>query len=156
MSAHALGTASETPATAEKPTPLSVRLMRNVDVVAFPIALILFLAAGITLVGWLTGLAAWAAQRGIDEFARYKAERAEDVRTRVGLLAGSMILRGWVVAGIIVAVGLGNSDAGLASAVLFLAVFTLQLTMTMAIRPYDTPPPRPAATTRPRGGAAKP
>jgi hypothetical protein len=128
--------------------------MRNVDVVAFPVALILFLAAGITLVGWLTGAAAWVAQRGIDEFARYKAERAEDVRTRVGLLAGSMILRGWVVAGIIVAVGLGNSDAGLAAAVLFLAVFTLQLTMTMAIRPYDAPPPQ-AKTAKPRGGAAE-
>jgi hypothetical protein len=125
---------------------MSVRLMRNVDVVAFPLALVLFAATGITLVGWLTGAAAWAAQRGLDELARYKAERAEDVRTRVGLLAGSMILRGWVVAGIIVAVGLGNSHAGLAAAVLFLAVFTLQLTMTMAIRPYDTPPSRGGAT----------
>jgi uncharacterized oligopeptide transporter (OPT) family protein len=127
---------------------MSVRLMRNVDVVAFPVALVLFLATGITIVGWLTGAAAWAVQRGIDELARYKAERAEDVRTRVGLLAGSMILRGWVVAGIIVAVGIGNSDAGLAAAVLFLAVFTLQLTMTMAIRPYETPPPRGGATSR--------
>jgi hypothetical protein len=126
--------------------PMSVRLMRNVDVVFFPLALILFLAAGLPLAGFLTGLAAWVAQRAIDELARYKAERAEDVRTRVGLLAGSMILRGWVVAGIIVAVGLGNADAGLAAAVLFLAVFTLQLTMTMAIRPFDEPPSRKGAT----------
>ena len=97
--------------------------------------------------GYLTGLAAWVAQRGIDELAKYKAERAQDVRTRVGLLAGSMILRGWVVAGIIIAVGLNNADAGLAASVLFLAVFTLQLTMTMAIRPYETPtPPAKRAT----------
>ena len=127
--------------------PMSVRLMRNVDVVVFPLVLILFLAAGLPLEGYLTGLAAWVVQRGIDELARYKAERAQDVRTRVGLLAGSMILRGWVVAGIIVAVGLNNPDAGLAAAVLFLAVFTLQLTMTMAIRPYDTPTPPPTKGT---------
>ena len=125
--------------------PMSVRLMRNVDVVVFPLALVLFLVAGWPLSGYLTGLGAWVVQRGINELAVNRAEKAEDVRTRVGLLAGSMILRGWVVAGIIVAVGLGNSDAGLAAAVLFLAVFTLQLTMTMAIRPYDTPPPRGGA-----------
>jgi hypothetical protein len=142
MAAHALGT-SET-------TPMSVRLMRNVDVVVLPLALILFVAAGIPIVGWLTGAGAWAVQRGINELAVHRAEKAEDVRTRVGLLAGSMILRGWVVAGIIVAVGLGNSDAGLAAAVLFLAVFTLQLTMTMAIRPYDTPPPASARKAQPR------
>jgi hypothetical protein len=43
-------------------------------------------------------------------------------------------------------VGIGNSDAGLAAAVLFLAVFTLQLTMTMAMRPFEVAPPsRPKA-----------
>jgi hypothetical protein len=131
MAADALGTSDS--------TPMSVRLMRNVDVVVLPLALILFIAAGWPVVGWLTGAGAWAVQRGINELAVRRAEKAQDVRTRVGLLAGSMILRGWVVAGIIVAVGLGNSDAGLSAAVLFLAVFTLQLTMTMAIRPYDTP-----------------
>src|SRR3954454_12527573 len=121
-------------------TPTSVRVLKNVDVIALAVALILFLVAGFPLTGWLTGAGAWAVQRGINELAVRKATNAEDVRTRVGLLAGSMILRGWIVAGIIVAVGLGNSDAGLAAAVLFLAVFTLQLTMTMAIRPYDAPP----------------
>jgi hypothetical protein len=143
---------------------MSVRLMRNVDVVVLPLALILFVAAGLPIVGWLTGAGAWAVQRGINELAVHRAEKAEDVRTRVGLLAGSMILRGWVVAGIIVAVGLGNSDAGLSAAVLFLAVFTLQLTMTMAIRPYDTPARGAAgaagaaatsAAARPRGGAPR-
>jgi hypothetical protein len=128
---------------------MSVRVLRNIDVVALAVALILFLVAGLPMAGWITGAGAWAVQRGVNELAVHKAARAEDVRTRVGLLAGSMILRGWIVAGIIVAVGLGNHDAGLAAAVLFLAVFTLQLTMTMAIRPFETPVP-PA-----KRGAAK-
>jgi hypothetical protein len=122
-------------------TPTSVRILKNVDVIALAAALLLFLVAGLPMLGWVTGAAAWAVQRLINELAVRKAQSAGDVRTRVGLLAGSMILRGWVVAGIIVAVGLGNSDAGLAAAVLFLAVFTLQLTMTMAMRPYETQPP---------------
>jgi predicted lipid-binding transport protein (Tim44 family) len=133
--------------------PMSVRVMRNVDFVVFPLALVLFLAAGWPIAGWATGLAAWAVQRGIHELAVHRAEKAEDVRTRVGLLAGSMILRGWVVAGIIVAVGLGNSDAGLSAAVLFLAVFTLQLTMTMAMRPFEPPPPKPAKQAKPSASA---
>ena len=123
-------------------TPTSVRVLKNVDVIALAAALVLFLIAGFPIAGWLTGAGAWAVQRGINELAVRKATSAEDVRTRVGLLAGSMILRGWVVAGIIVAVGLNDSDAGLAAAVLFLAVFTLQLTMTMAMRPFEPQPPK--------------
>jgi hypothetical protein len=121
-------------------TPTSVRVLKNVDVIVLAVALVLFVIAGFPIVGWITGAGAWAVQRGINELAVRKAQSAEDVRTRVGYLAGSVILRGWVVAGIIIAVGIGNSDAGLAAAVLFLAVFTLQLTMTMAMRPYETPP----------------
>jgi hypothetical protein len=120
-------------------TPTSVRVLKNVDVIALAVALVLFLIAGFPIAGWLTGAGAWAVQRGINEIAVRKATTADDVRTRVGLLAGSMILRGWIVAGIIVAVGIGNKDAGLSAAILFLLVFTLQLTMTMAMRPYETP-----------------
>src|SRR5215212_5710240 len=121
-------------------TPTSVRILKNVDVIALAVALVLFLIAGFPLLGWITGAGAWAVQRGIHELAVRKATSGADVRTRVGVLAGSMILRGWVVAGIIVAVGINHSDAGLAAAVLFLAVFTLQLTMTMAMRPFEIEP----------------
>jgi hypothetical protein len=123
-------------------TPTSVRVLKNVDVIALAVALVLFLIAGFPIAGWVAGAGAWAIQRGINELAVRKATSAEDVRTRVGLLAGSMIVRGWVVAGIILAVGISDSDAGLAAAVLFLAVFTLQMTMTMAMRPFETPPPK--------------
>jgi hypothetical protein len=126
-------------------TPTSVRVLKNVDVIALAVALVLFLIAGFPIAGWVAGAGAWAIQRGINELAVRKATSAEDVRTRVGLLAGSMIVRGWIVAGIIVAVGLSDSDAGLSAAVLFLAVFTLQLTMTMAMRPFEPPPPKAKA-----------
>jgi hypothetical protein len=118
-------------------TPTSVRVLRNVDVPALALALVIFLAAGWPIVGWLTGAGAWAIQRAVSELAVRKANKAEDPRTKVGLLAGSMIGRGWLVAGIIIAVGLQNNDAGLSAAVLFLAVFTLQFTMTLAMRPFE-------------------
>ena len=119
---------------------MSVKVMRNIDVPFLALALLLFLVAGLPFVGWITGAGAWAVQRAISEFTTRKAQKATDPRTKVGLLAGSMIGRGWLVAGIIIAVGLGDKDAGLSAAVLFLATFTLQLTMTMAVRPYETAP----------------
>ena len=119
-------------------TPTSVRVMRNVDVPVLALALVVFLVAGLPLLGWVTGAGAWAIQRLVSEYVVRRANRATDPRAKVGLLAGSMIGRGWLVAGIIIAVGLGNNDAGLAAAVLFLAVFTLQFTMTLAMRPYET------------------
>src|SRR3954465_13762468 len=120
------------------PPPTSVRVMRNVDVLVLALALPLFAVAGWPLVGWLTGAGGWALQRLISDLAVRKAEASDDPRTKVGLLAGSMIGRGWLVAGIIFAVGLNNNDAGLSGAVLFLAVFTVQFTMTLAMRPFET------------------
>src|SRR4051812_33750673 len=118
-------------------TPTSVRVMRNIDVLVLAVALVIFLVAGFPILGWVAGAGAWAIQRGISELAVRKAEKATDPRTKVGLLAGSMIGRGWLVAGIIVAAGLGDKDVGLSAAILFLATFTLQLTMTFATRPYE-------------------
>jgi hypothetical protein len=122
-------------------TPTSVRVLRNIDVPVLALALVIFLVAGLPIVGWLTGAGAWAIQRLVSEFAMRKANAADDPRAKVGILAGSMIGRGWLVAGIIIAVGLGNNKAGLSAAVLFLAVFTVQFTMTLAMRPYETKGP---------------
>src|SRR4051794_18772913 len=119
------------------PTPTSVRVLRNVDVLVLALALPLFVVAGWPILGWVTGAGVWALQRLISDLAVRKAEASDDPRTKVGLLAGSMIGRGWLVAGIILAVGLSNNDAGLSAAVLFLAVFTLQFTMTLAMRPFE-------------------
>ena len=55
----------------------------------------------------------------------------------VGLLAGSMIGRGWLAAGAILGVGLIENDAGLAAAVLFLSAFTIALSVGMALRPLE-------------------
>jgi hypothetical protein len=121
---------------------MSVRVLHNIDVPVLAVALIIFIVAGLPLLGWLTGAGAWAIQRAVAELAMRKANSSDDPRTKVGLLAGSMIGRGWLVSGIIIAVGLGNNEAGLSAAILFLAVFTMQLTMTMAMRPYETKGPQ--------------
>ena len=118
-------------------TPTSVRVLRNIDVPVLALALAVFLVTGLPILGWVTGAGAWAIQRLISEYAARRSEKAEDPRAKVGILAGSMIGRGWLVAGIIIAVGLGNNDAGLSAAILFLVTFTAQFTMTLAMKPFE-------------------
>lgn len=110
-----------------------MRVLRNLDLAVLAIALPVFVAAGLPLLGWVTGAGLYAGQRLLRAFAERKAEQADDPRTTVGLLAGSMIARGWIVAGAILVVGLTtDSETGLSSAILFLATFTVALTMALA------------------------
>src|SRR4051794_34230549 len=73
--------------------PTAVKVMRNIDVPFLAFALVLFLVTGLPILGWVTGAGAWAIQRAISEWTIRKAEKATDPRTKVGLLAGSMIGR---------------------------------------------------------------
>ncbi len=109
------------------------------DVALALIALPIFIAAGWPLGGWAAGAGAWVAQRMVSNSTTRRAAAARDVRTRVGLLAGSMIGRGWLVALTILLVGLADRRAGLSGAVLFLAVLTTHLIISMVTRPFDAP-----------------
>lgn len=103
------------------------------------LGLVVFLAAGFPIGGWFAGAGAWVLQRLVRDYVARRAARSDDPRTRVGLLAGSTIGRGWIVAGIIIAVGATDSHAGLGAAVLFLAVFTVYFTTSLILRPLEQP-----------------
>ena len=110
-----------------------MRVLRNLDLVVLALALPLFIVADINIVGWITGAGLYVGQRLVRAYVQHRAERADDPRTTVGLLAGSMILRGWIVAGVIFTMGMvTESEVGLSSAVLFLAAFTISLAMALA------------------------
>ncbi|MBA3302123.1 MAG: hypothetical protein H0T15_09690, partial [Thermoleophilaceae bacterium] len=79
----------------------------------------------------------WVAQRGIQVLLDRKARASDDPKTMVGINAGSMIGRGWLVALTIFAVGLADSEAGLAAAVLVLALFTVHFSTSMILGPLD-------------------
>ncbi|MEX2194983.1 MAG: hypothetical protein WD844_06830 [Thermoleophilaceae bacterium] len=124
---------------------MGLRAARHIDVLVLVLALALFLATGITMVGWAIGAGAWAAQRIVQALIIRRAEAAPDPRTTVGLMAGGMIVRGWLAAGIIFGVGLATTDeAGLSGALLFIATFTLWFTSSMIVRSFDDVPPREA------------
>jgi hypothetical protein len=128
MSAHALGTAE--PA-------MGMRVLRHLDLVVLLLALAIFIAAGLPILGWGAAAAAWLAQRAIAIVLERKARSTNEPRSVAGLMVASMLTRGWLVALAIFAAGLAENDAGLSAAVLFLLLFTVYLTVNMALRPFE-------------------
>jgi hypothetical protein len=118
----------------------ALRVLRYLDLGALALALPVFLVAGFSMLGYVVAAVAWVVQRIVRELVQRRAQAATDVRTSVGLTAASMIIRGWLVAFAIFGVGLRDSEAGLAAAILFLFLFTLYSTMQAILRPFDAPP----------------
>jgi hypothetical protein len=121
------------------PEGFAMSLLRYADLGLLVLALPLFVLAGWPLAGWATGAGAWIAQRAIQLYAARRATASRDPRKVAGWLVGSLLARGWLVALTILGVGLGDNDAGLAAAVLVIALFTFYFTMQMLLRLLDSP-----------------
>jgi hypothetical protein len=113
--------------------------LRHLDIVILILALPVFLAADLPMLGYAAAAVAWLVQRAIQVVLTAKAAAAEDPRTVAGIAVGSMIGRGWLVALTIFAAGLQDNDAGLAAAVLFIVLFTAYFTVSMIMRPFHKP-----------------
>jgi len=111
--------------------------IRYLDLVLLALALPVFVIGGLPMLGYAAGAGAWLVQRGLQVVLTRKAAASDDPRTKVGIIAGSMIGRGWLVALTIFAAGLKDEDAGLAAAVLVIVLFTAYFTVSMIMRPFD-------------------
>ena len=111
--------------------------VRYLDLVLLALALPIFVAAGLPLLGYAAGGGAWLVQRAIQYALNRRAAQSRDPRTVVGITAASMIGRGWLVALTIFAAGLEDEDAGLAAAVLVIVLFTAYFTVSMIMRPFQ-------------------
>jgi hypothetical protein len=117
---------------------MPLRVLRYLDLVVLVLALPIFLAAGLPLLGWAGAAGGWLLQRLIQHFIEKRARESDDPRTVAGLLTGSMIARGWIVAGSIFVVGLTEREAGLAAAILAITLFTFYFTSQMLTRPFES------------------
>ena len=128
LSTHAL-TASD--------TPMPLRMMRYLDLALLALALPIFIAADLPLLGWVGAAVGWLVQRGVQLLIESRARASDDPRTVAGLLTGSMIARGWIVAGSIFVVGLSEREAGLSAAILTITLFTFYFTGQLIGRPFE-------------------
>ena len=114
--------------------------LRYLDLIVLAIALPIFVLAGWPMLGYAAGAVAWLGQRAIREWTQRKAASTEDPRKVAGIMTGSMIGRGWLVALTIFGAGMIENDAGLAAAVLVVVLFTVYFAASMAVRPFQSSP----------------
>lgn len=119
--------------------------MRRLDLVVLGLALPVFVLAGWPMLGYAAGAVAWLAQGAVRAWTNSRAVASDDPRTVAGIVTGSMIGRGWLVALTIFGVGMIENDAGLSAAVLVVVLFTVYFTISMILRPFQQHPTERAA-----------
>jgi hypothetical protein len=118
--------------------PLAIRLLGYLDIAFLVVALPIFIGAGLPILGWAGGSAAYVIQRLIGELLNRSAAQTEDLTGMLGVMVGGVIARGFFVALSIFGVGMINGDAGASAGFLFLAAFTVYFTMALVLRPRTT------------------
>ena len=118
--------------------------VRYLDVLLVVLTLPFVIVAGLPLLGYVVGAAAWIVQRGAAVLLEHRARDNEDLRTALGINVAGMIGRAWLVGLTILAVGLaGEREDGVMAAVLVLAAFTVYFSMTLLLRSLERSSPRP-------------
>jgi uncharacterized membrane protein YkgB len=112
-------------------------LLRFADLIVLALALVVFLAAGLPMLGYAVGAVAWllatAMQLAADRHMRRSLQRG-DRRSAMGGMAAATLGRVWVLALAVLLVGLADRDAGLAAALLAVVLFTVHLIGTALAR----------------------
>jgi hypothetical protein len=104
-------------------------VLRNLDLVILAIALGVFVAADLPILGWVVGAGIWALWRGIEWWTDRKLRDEHDPKRLAGIAAGSLIGRGWLLGLILLGAGLAtDKDVGLSAALLVLVLFTVHFT----------------------------
>ncbi|MGH2762456.1 MAG: hypothetical protein ACRDLD_07735 [Thermoleophilaceae bacterium] len=117
---------------------MPLRMLRYLDLVVMALALPIFIAADLPLAGWGGASGAWLVQRALQAGINRRARASDDPRTVAGLLTGSMIARGWLVAGTVFVIGLTEREAGLTAAILAITLFTFYFSSQMLTRPFES------------------
>ena len=115
---------------------------KYVDLVVLAAALAVFLLGGLPMLGFAAGAAAWLAQRGIQAIAgrRATAELAAGRRQRaMAIVASTTLGRVWLMALAVLLTGLAEREAGLTSAILLAALFTISFAAQGIAHLFDEP-----------------
>ena len=104
---------------------MGARILRNLDLLVLALALPVFLAADLPIVGWLTATAAWVLSRVLQYVAERRAVATGNRRVAMGARAVSLVGRLYLVGLTVFLAGLIERKAGLAAGVLSVAVFTV-------------------------------
>src|SRR3954451_7803027 len=101
---------------------MPLRMMRFLDLALLALALPIFVAADLPLLGYAGAAGGWLIQRGAQVLIERRARASYDPRPVAGLLTGWMLARDWILAVSIYIVGLAEREAGLSAAILSIAL----------------------------------
>jgi hypothetical protein len=127
-------------------------ILRYLDVVLVLLTAPFVLAAGMPMLGYLVGAAAWLLTRLGAAALHAQALRQRDPKVRAGLLVGVMLGRVWIVAlAVVLARYLGGRDDGIMAAALALGAFTVYLALSVVYRddPLARTPSPPSGSPSP-------
>lgn len=105
--------------------PLGLRIVRNVDVAVLALALPVFIAATLPILGWAATTVAWLAARWFQSFVERRAVAKGKRQAMLAARAASLLGRLYVVTIAVFLAGLIDRKAGLSGAVLAVIVFTV-------------------------------
>ncbi len=115
--------------------------IRYFDVVLILAALPFAALAGLPMLGYCVGGAAWIAQRFLGLWIDQRASAATTMRASAFIAMAGVITRAWLMGLTILAVGLaGEREDGLTAAILVLVAFTVYLALSVILRPRGTDP----------------
>ena len=103
---------------------------KHVDLLVLAAAAVVFVLGGFPLLGYVTALVVWLAQRGIQWLAQERSTEALKNGNRqraMGITAASTLGRVWLMCLVVLLVGLAQRTAGLSSAILLAALFTISM-----------------------------
>ncbi len=105
-------------------------VLRFADLVLLAIALPVFLIAGWPMLGYAVAAIVWLLTRGAQVYAERRAQealRSGNRRGALGMVAFARMGRVWTIALAVLLVGIADRKAGLAAALLAVALFTVYL-----------------------------
>jgi hypothetical protein len=125
--------------------PLTVLLLRYLDVCLVAATAPLVLIGGMPTLGYLVGACAWLLTRAGASLLHDRARRTSDPKLKAGLHVAAMMGRVWLVAGaVLLARFAGSKGDGIMAAALVLAAFTVYFVMGFATREGPLGSPRSA------------
>lgn len=103
---------------------------KHVDLLVLAAAAVVFALGGFPWLGYVTALVVWLAQRGVQWLAQKRSTEALRNGNRqraMGITAASTLGRVWLMCLVVLLVGLAQRTAGLSSAILLAALFTISM-----------------------------
>jgi hypothetical protein len=116
---------------------MGLRILHNLDLIVLGVALPVFVAAGLPILGWAAAALAWLASRALQTFAERRAAGSGNRQVALGARAASLVGRLYIVGLTVLGAGVIDRDAGLTAGVLSIIVFTVSFVTLLIVKPLE-------------------